>query len=177
MSKVEKIRLCEEIDHFLLAKKCLGGPQPVWTPSSRQYQLDAKWPIEEEGGVSRAYLAFRYNRISTNQPSVSLIYEHKKVCRVDVKPPDEYDGNPPQAQKFGLPAKVYGTHVHRWRHNREYVLEVLPLNEWEIPIKEEISQSTQMLGHLLAFICDECGIDFTSAQRDFCPPSKEDLFR
>lgn len=177
MSKSDKARLCVEIDEFLKAKKCLVGPQPVWRPSGRADQLDARWPIEEATNVSRAHLAFRYNRISTNEPSVSLIYERKKVCRVDVKPSDEYDGNPPQARRFGLPAKVFGTHIHRWEHNREYVLECLPPDEWEIPIKEPISQATQMLGHLLAMICTQCAIDFSPEQRDLNPPSREDFFR
>lgn len=177
MGKSDKARLCAEIDVFLKAKKSLSGPQPVWRPNGRPDQLDAKWPIEEEGGVYRAHLAFRYNRVSTNQPSVSLVYERKKVCRVDVKPTDEYDGNPPQARRFGLPAKVFGTHIHRWEHNREYVLECLPPDEWDIPIKEEISQTTQMLGHILALICTNCDIDFTPEQRDLNPPSREDLFR
>lgn len=177
MGKNDKHRLCAEIDEFLRASKRLSGPHPVWRPNGRPDQLDARWAIEEAGGVSRAHLAFRYNRVSTNQPSVSLIYDRKKVCRVDVKAPDEYDGNPPQARKFGLPAKVYGTHIHRWEHNREYVLECLPPDEWDIPIKEEISQSTQMLGHILALICDQCGIEFSPEQRDLNPPSREDLFR
>ncbi len=176
MSKNNKLRLCAEIDEFLRAKKSLSGPQPVWRSNGQPDRLDAKWAIEETGGISRAYLAFRFNRVSTNQPSVSVIYEGKNVCRVDVKPQDEYDGNPWQARKFGLPGKVYGTHIHRWEHNREYVMECLPPDEWDNPIKEEISQSTQTLKHILALICDQCGINFTPEQRDLNPPSREDLF-
>lgn len=176
MGKSDKLRLCAEIDEFLKAEKSLRGLQPVWRPNGQPDRLDAKWVIEETGGISRAYLAFRYNRVSTNQPSVSVIYEGKNVCRVDVKPQDEYDGNPWQARKFGLPGKVYGTHIHRWEHNREYILECLPPDEWDNPIKEEISQSTQTLKHILALICDQCSIDFTPEQRDLNPPSREDLF-
>ncbi len=177
MSKAEKARLCSEIDVFLSVPKFLRGPQPIWRANGRQDQLDAKWVIEEEGGISRAHLAFRYNRVSTNKPSVSLIYERKKVCRVDVKPAQEWDGNPPQARKLGLPANVFGPHIHRWEHNRQYVLESLPPDEWDIPIKEPISQSTQTLRHILAFICDTCQIQCTPEQRDLKPPSQEDLFR
>lgn len=177
MSKADKARLCAEIDAFLSTPKFLKGPQPTWRPNGRQDQLDARWPVEETGGISRAHLAFRYNRVSTNEPSVSLIYQRRKVCRVDVKPTEEWDGNPPQAMKLGLPGQVFGPHIHRWEHNREYVLEHLPPDEWEIPIKEPISHSTQMLGHILAFICDECQIQFTSEQRDLVPPSREDLFK
>jgi hypothetical protein len=74
MALGDKVRLCAAIDEFLRTKKRLSGLQPVWRPNGRPDQLDARWPIEEEPGVSRAHLAFRYNRISTNQPSVSLIY-------------------------------------------------------------------------------------------------------
>lgn len=176
MRKKDKIRLCGEIDTFLLAQKHLKGEHPIWRPNGRLDQLDAKWPIEEHGAVSRSHLAFRYNRVSTNEPSVSLIYMGKKVCRIDIKPDDDWDGNPPQAREFGLPAKVYGSHIHRWQHNKKYVLESLPPDEWEIPIKEEISQSTQKLEHILALICSACNIDFTAEQRALNPPSREDLF-
>ena len=176
MTRAEKQRLIREIDIFIAALKSLYGPHPIWRPNGRQDQLDARWPIQEGGGLDRSHLAFRYNRVSTNEPSVSLIYERRKICRVDIKPDDEMDGNPPQAREFGLPAQVFGSHIHRWEHNKKYVLESLPPDEWEIPIKEAISPSTQALGHLLAFICDACGISFTPEQRDLNPPSREDLF-
>ncbi len=176
MNKEDKRLLCEEIDRFLATRKHLLGPQPVWRPNGRPDQMDAKWPIEDDTGVSVAHLTFRYNRISTNEPSASLIYKRKKVCRVDVKPPYEYDANPPQAMRLGLPARVFGTHIHLWENNREYVLECLPLNEWEIPIKVQVSQSTQSLNHILPLICNSCRIDFTPEQRDLTPPRKEDLF-
>ena len=176
MNRSDKEKLCYEIDDFLTCDKWLVGSHPIWRENGRADQLDAKWVIEETGNVSNAHLAFRYNRVSTEQPSVSLIYKRKKVCRVDVKPQDESDGNPMQAAKFDLPPRVFGTHVHLWKYNREYVLDCLPPNEWEIPIKSEISQSAQQLGHILALICSECNIQFTPEQRDLNPPSREDLF-
>lgn len=177
MSKAEKIRLCGEIELFLAANKHLMGPEPSWRPNGSSNRVDGSWPIEEEPGVSRAYLAFRVNRMSTNQPSVSLIFQGKAICRVDIKPADESDGNPPQAMKLGLPGQVYGPHIHRWHHNREYVLEALPPDEWSIPIKEGISATTQTLGHILAMICTQCDIGFTPAQRDVCLPARESLFQ
>lgn len=176
MSKSKKAELCEEIDNFLVASKSLKGTEPIWRENGRPDQLDAKWPILEANDVSRAHLTFRFNRVSTGEPSVSLIYKGKKVCRVDIKWPTDVDGNPLQAAEFGLPGEVRGSHVHKWEYNRKYVLESLPPDEWEIPIKEEISQSTQKLGHLLAFICDTCGVSFTPEQRELSPPDKMDLF-
>ena len=176
MNQREKILLCGEIDVFLRTQKRLRGPHPVWKPIGRPDQLDAKWPIEEHGSISRAHLAFRYNRVSTNEPSVSLIFERKIDCRIDVKPADARDGNPPNAAALGLKDVVYGTHIHRWKHNRSHVLYSLQPDEWEIPFKDEIAKSTQKLGHILAFICHECKIDFTPKQRNLTPPSKEELF-
>lgn len=176
MNKADKIRLCDEIDEYLGSPKSLKGQQPIWRENGRLDQVDAKWPVIEAGGISRSHLTFRYNRVSTGEPSVSLIYKGKKVCRVDIKPEAVSDGNPPQAAKLGLPPYVYGTHIHKWRNNRQYVLEALPLDEWEIPIKEEISQATQKLGHLLAYICSECSIEFTAEQRELNPPAREELF-
>lgn len=177
MSKIDKKQLCNEIDLFLQAHKVLKDQQPIWRDNGRPDELDARWPIIESGGVSRAELAFRYNRISTGQPSVTLIYRKKAVCRVDIKANDESDGNPPQARSLGLPARVYGPHVHKWEHNKQYVLESLRPDEWDIPIKEEISNSTQKIPHILAYICEECNIDFTPEQRELNPPMREDLFR
>lgn len=175
MNKADKIRLCGEIELFLAAPKSLMGPQPIWRTNGVENRIDGNWAILEDTGVSRAKLAYRLNRASTDQPSVSLIYEDNPICRVDIKPKDESDGNPWQARRFGLPAQVYGPHIHRWPYNKEYVLEALPPHEWDIPIKEEISPTTQTLGHILALICSQCGIEFTSEQRDVCAPSRERL--
>lgn len=175
MAHVVKLRLCAEVDAYLEACKRLKDPQPVWRENGQFDRLDAKWVIEEESGLSRGYLAFRVNRISTGEPSVTLVFQARPICRIDIKPPDDSDGNPPQARALGLPAQVSGPHIHRWAHNRRYVLDALPPDEWDIPIKEEISRSTQTLGHILAMICAECGIDFTPEQRDMHLPARERL--
>lgn len=175
MSKVHKIRLCGEIDDFLTTPKWLLGAQPIWRQNGTLDRLDGRWAIEEADGVSRAYLAFRLNRVSTDEPSVSLIFSNRPVCRIDIKSMEDSDGNPIQARKFGLPGQVYGPHIHRWDYNREYVLEALPPDEWQIPIKEQISPLTQTLGHILAMICTHCGIEFTPEQRDVTLPPRERL--
>jgi hypothetical protein len=175
MSQIQKIRLCEEIDEFLISSKQLLGTQPVWRQNGSSDRLDGSWVIEENEGISRAYLSFRLNRVSTAEPSVSLIFKKKPVCRVDIKSAEESDGNPIQAHKFGLPGQVYGPHIHRWDYNREYVLQALPPDEWQIPIKEEISPSTQTLGHILAMICSQCKIDFSPEQRHVTLPARERL--
>lgn len=176
MNRAEKVRLCDEIDRFIVAPKSLLGQQPSWRPNGTSDRVDGRWLIEEDIGVTRAYLAFRVNRISTGEPSVSLIFEGRPICRIDIKPADEEDGNPPQAMRFGLPGQVCGSHIHRWPYNREYVLEALPLDQWEIPIKEPISAATSTLGHIVAMICDHCRIGFTPEQRDLCLPARGSLF-
>jgi hypothetical protein len=173
VSHVQKKMLCEEIDDFLTTQKWLFGAQPIWRQNGSFDRLDGRWVINEAGDVSRAYLAFRLNRVSTNEPSVTLVFRGKPICRVDIKPIEDSDGNPPQARKFDLPGQVYGPHIHRWDYNREYVLKALPPNEWDIPIKQQISPSTQTLGHILAMICTQCEIEFTPEQRDVTPPTRE----
>lgn len=175
MSRAEKIKIWEEVDTYLAAPKRLKGAQPIWRESGQTDRLDANWVVEEDSGLARGYLAFRVNRVSTNEPSVTLVFQRKAICRVDIKAPDDSDGNPPQARFLGLPAQVFGPHIHRWEHNRKYVLDALPPDEWDIPIKEEISRATQTLGHILAMICDECRIDFTPEQRDTHLPPRERL--
>lgn len=175
MSQAQKIRLCDEIDRFLISPKRLMGAQPIWRQNGTSDRLDGSWLIEEDEGISRAYLAFRLNRISTDEPSVSLIFKKKPVCRVDIKSIDDSDGNPIQAQKFGLPGQVYGPHIHRWDYNRGYVIDALPPDEWQIPIKEEISRSTQTLGHTLAIICSQCEIEFSPEQRHVTLPARKRL--
>jgi len=173
VSQVKKIKLCEEIDDFLTTPKWLSGAQPIWRQNGSFDRLDGSWVIDEAGGVSRSHLAFRLNRVSTGEPSVTLVFKGKPVCRVDIKPIDDSDGNPIQARKFDLPGQVYGPHIHRWEYNREYVLEALPPDDWQIPIKEQISPLTQTLGHILAMICTQCEIEFTPEQRDVTLPTRE----
>lgn len=175
MSRAAKIALCNEVDAYLEAGKRLKGAQPIWRESGQMDRLDAKWVVEEDNGLSRGYLAFRVNRVSTNEPSVTLVFQRRPICRIDIKPLDDSDGNPPQARALGLPPQVSGPHIHRWAHNKMYVQNSLPPDEWDIPIKEEISPSTQTLGHILAMICGECRITFTPEQRDTYLPPRERL--
>lgn len=117
MDNAERSQFCEDVDAFLLAKKFLSGPQPPWEPGSRPNQLDARWPIEEADGARRSNLTFRYSRESPDEPSVSLVYLGKPVCRVDVKPKEDLDQNPGWVEDLGLPDDVFGSHIHLWKHN------------------------------------------------------------
>ena len=158
MDQHEKIRLCQEIDAFLMARKWLRESQPLWTASSRPNQLEAIWPIEEPGDICRAYLSFRHSRTSTTEPSVTLVYGENMVCRIDVKNAQSSDKNPALSLELGLPGRVTGTHIHRWEHNREFVLRLSSSERWNIPIKEEISQSTRTVGHILALSFVTCAV-------------------
>lgn len=175
MSKLSKAELCLEVGGYLACRKWLYGPQPIWRQNGDINRLDADWLIEEEGGLFRGKLAFRLNRQSTDQPSISLVFREKMICRIDLKPPTESDGNPPFAMRLNLKGQVYGPHIHRWKHNKQYILSRGPQDTWEIPIKEEISISTQSLGQIVAMICTENNIEFTSEQRDVTLPVKERL--
>lgn len=118
-----KLKLCDEIVVFLAAMKWLCGYQPTWSSRSRRNQMVGIWPIMEEGrDESRAYLVFSLFGTSLDEPSVSLIYRNWEVCRLDVKPKNVQDANPDYALKFDLPKVVFGTHIHLWEYNREYVL-------------------------------------------------------
>ena len=168
--------MCEEIDAFLAIVKWLRGYMPEWTPGSRRNQMVSYWPVMEEGrDESRAYLVFSIYGSAQDQPSVSPIYRNWEVCRVDVKPKNDRDFNPEYALRFGLPKAVFGTHIHLWEHNREYVLNELSPDRWRIPNKMPISQSARKVRHILPCICNHCGIYLNSGQRDVYPPRRKEF--
>ena len=111
---------------------------------------------------------------SMDQPSVSLIFLKREVCRQDVRPRDELDENHEYALQLGLPKTVSGTHIHLWEHNRNFILYMLP-DTWGIPIKIPISQSARSLRQILPCICSHCGIYLAPEQRLIHPPKRREF--
>lgn len=114
MNKSARKRFCDEVDEYLQTEKSLKGLGPVQSSDGHNNEMHFKWPIEERTGIERSYLDFRINRMSTGEPSVSLIYSKKPICRVDIKSASKSDGNPAEALKLGLPLEVNGPHIHKW---------------------------------------------------------------
>ena len=176
MTLDEKHLFCVAADAFLLAEKWLREGQPDWEPGSHPNQMIAMWSIDEEDrDESRAYLVFSVYKATRDQPSVSLIFLGREICRVDVKPHDAEDGNPAEAMLFGLPMTVHGSHIHLWKFNRAHILREKRPDEWNIPVKTPISRLARKPRHILACICNYCGIYATSEQRDFNPPKRKDF--
>ena len=169
-------RFCAVADTFMGVEKTLRGLWPKWSPGSRRNQMVGIWPILEEClDDSRAYLVFSLFSASLDQPSVSLIFLKRELCRLDVKPRDELDENPDYALQLGLPKTVSGTHIHPWEHNRDYILSGLAPDLWNIPLKKSISQSTRSLKQILPCICSHCSIYLAPEQRVIYPPKRSEF--
>lgn len=146
-------QFCAKADTFMAAPKSLRGLWPTWSRGSRRNQLVGIWPVEEDGrDESRGYLVFSLFIWALDQPSVSLIFLGREVCRLDVKRSHDQDENPEYALQLGLPKTVNGTHIHPWGHNRDYILSEMSPEKWGIPIKMSISQSTRSLKQILPCI-------------------------
>ena len=113
MTPEETRQFCAVANAFMATGKTLRGLWPTWSRGSRRYQMVGVWPVEEDDrDESRAYIVFSLFSASRGQPSVSLIFLKREVCRLDVKPRDELDENPEFALQLGLPKTVNGTHIH-----------------------------------------------------------------
>ena len=176
MTPEEIRRFCSKANVFMATEKSLCGLEPKWSRGSRRNQMVGIWPVKEEGRDEiRGYHVFSLFSTSLDQPSVSLIFCGREVCRLDVKPSDELDENPDYALRLGLPKMVSGTHIHPWEHNRDYKLTELAPARWNIPVKTPISQSTRGLRQMLPCICNHCAIYLLTEQRIIHAPKRREF--
>lgn len=175
MNEAEKSRFRDEVDDFITSPKCLCGPPPLWEKESRPDEVGIRWPVvAEDGDEDKAELAFLYRTESPEDKSVTLVYRKLPVCRIDLKPRDHRHINADRAESMGLPGTIFGSHAHLWLYNREHVLR-LPLAEWKIPVKVEISPNARSYVQILHCICDRCHITRTPDQLGIAPPTEEEL--
>lgn len=112
MTPEEIRRFCSKANVFMANEKSLCGLEPKWSRGSRRNQMVGIWPVEEDGrDDSRGYLVFSLFKTSLDQPSVSLIFLEREVCRLDVKRPHDMDENPKYALNLGLPLTISGTQL------------------------------------------------------------------
>ena len=109
-----------EIDAFLADQKTLMPEAPIWGPSVRPGELQAIWGVVESSGINRAELRFRCASLDRSEPSISLIFRRRLVCRLDIVPPHVWKPNPHGAANMGLPPSVNGTHLHEWEFNKRH---------------------------------------------------------
>lgn len=160
-----------EIDRYLADKnKELDGHQPEWAHAAGYGEFQLAWPIiERSTGITRSQLRFRIPEGSYHFPSISLIYRSELISRLDRKPPEDCEPNPPYAGNLGLPARVCGTHLHKWSDNRQHVANS---GRWELPVRRPISDHMTRLDQMFFWFCDHIGVRIQQDNRHLFLPEK-----
>jgi hypothetical protein len=164
----------EEIDRFLSARKGLDGPFPEWNLSSffkrdKNQEYEAIWPIKDDLGiVGKGQLRFVFRPWNRAEPSISIVYGQRKVARLDIISSQKGEPNPHWARDLGLPAMVFGSHVHKWEHNRSHILSQ---DVWDIPCREQLPPQVRRLPQGLGWMADYANIVIEPDQHGFDIPS------
>lgn len=156
------------VDAFMASQdKILDGSQPEWAfnPGYGDYQLS--WPIKD-GGRTRSKLKFRIPSDDPEYPSISIIFRNKMVTRIDRVRKSECEPNPPYAHRYGLPARVCGTHVHKWHHNR---LHVERSGIWELPAREPLTDNITSVKQMFFWLCDHANVIIPHDERVLILPN------
>ncbi|ESX55706.1 hypothetical protein NLY43_23900 [Mesorhizobium sp. C416B] len=159
-----------QVNDFLAGAKSLQGGPPEWTDSTRIGDKEAKWPIEDDIGIVRAHLRFRFR--FPEYPSMSLIFRGQPIWRVDVAQPDECKPNPHDAGKFNLPPRVCGVHEHAWYDNVDAVRN----SGWGgLPYRRPINVQVRKLPQVLADFCGRVNLTLSHDQRSFDVPAQRTM--
>ncbi|MFD0915643.1 hypothetical protein ACFQ14_04425 [Pseudahrensia aquimaris] len=176
MKRAIRESLVKQIDDFYEVEKMLAYGVPEWFENGRRYEMAAHWPILEPDGSSRAHLAFRSSRLSSQEPSISVIFAGYPCYRIDLKRIEVCEANPLTVQHIGgFEALVCGSHCHPWDGNRTQVLHQRN-GVWELPVRKNVSQSTRRLPQALAVLADYVRINLDGDQRNFDLPERGGLF-
>jgi hypothetical protein len=165
-----------EIDAFLASDKRLmdlGQPiVPDWKlgPNASHYQ--ASWVVEDAAGIARGSLKFRFEVTYRENPSIMLVCRSATIWRVDLAEAGMIEDNPHDAWKFGLPARVFGPHEHRWPDNRGHV----EGNGYsDIPYRRPLNPQIRRFEQALLYLGKEAKIHISPPQRGFDLPPQGQL--
>jgi hypothetical protein len=95
------------------------------------------------------------------------------VWRVDLIDGVVIKYNPPSAEALGLPAKIDGSHEHRWDDNRSLIASG---GDWTLPIRRPTKPQLRRLPQALAALADSINLTLGHEQRDFDIPPADSLF-
>ncbi len=163
----------DEIDAFLDEAKGLQGPFWGWQPGVRPNEFESIWPIENDLGIVRAQLRFRFSKMEKAFPSVSLVFRTSPIWRIDLVPNDACKLNPPGAHLLGLPPRVCGPHCHSWPDNREYV-RINGLGQ--LPFRRQIPVNLRRVEPIVHWLGERINLKVEPNQRGFDVPPAVDLF-
>lgn len=158
------------VDEFLTRKdKVLDGPQPEWTKNGfGDYQV--AWPIrEQESGMIRSGLRLRIPVVAYEYPSIGLVFRRKMVSRLDRANGAVCEPNPPYAQRYGLPPRVCGPHIHSWEDNRSHVAMT---GLWELPARRPVTDNMRRINQMFFWFCDEIQVMIPNSYRTLHMPER-----
>jgi hypothetical protein len=158
------------VDQFIANSKRLYGAQPEFGPSAFQRrgirEWQAVWPIADDIGVITTG-QLRFIARPMERHSISLLFNEQAVARLDFVTIAECESNPLWAEELGLPARVCGTHFHRWEHNRAHVLAT---GRWELPCREAVQPQVRRFAQGFPWLASQVNLVLNPDQRYFEPP-------
>lgn len=168
----ERVNEIFEIDRFLGDPKKLVGPHPRWGRSTffskSDPEMEAQWSIADALGIiGNGQLRFAIRPGKRKYPSVSVVYAHRPIFRIDLEEADICESNPIWAQSLGVPARVCGSHVHTWEHNRQHIIDQ---EKWEISCRVSLSPRIKKLDQTIAWLASQINISLEPDQHGFSLP-------
>lgn len=131
-----------------------------------------RWGILDKLEIRRAELCLTVDA-RLQKPSIVALFRRSLIYRVDLVADSECKPNPPDAWRFGLPARLCGSHTHPWSSNREHVIRD---GFRELPYRKPIQASAITLAHALAIAAEDLNLTVLADQRDVTLPPQGALF-
>lgn len=170
MAKSSRVLDVEAVDAYLAEPKLLTEALPEWTQHHIPGRWTAVWPIMDEAGIVEAsnHLRFVGKCDDPAYTSISLMWDNNRVHAVDMVPGQVEKDNPSDAsRRFGLPARVNGSHFHQWEHNRHVALAV---GLERLPYRSPTPKLLTRLPHGLAALAQQINLTLTPEQATFDVP-------
>jgi len=162
----------DEVEAWIGAYKTFDHYFPEWVESKGRCDWQTSWPIVDMHGVASAIAYFEANA-SFSEISISIVFRRAPVYRLDKINESEPEGNSLDAQKYAphVPAQFFGSHVHGWEDNREWVR---AKGAGEVPFKHPIT-APSTLELMLQHAATEVNITVPASFRDIGLPPQSGL--
>ncbi len=158
-----------EIERFLMEQKTVTDALPEWKDGDNVARWQAEWPVLDSDGVARegTRLVFTARKQHTEYVGIRLLLRGQQIFGIDLVAPQEAKPNPPDAHRYGLPARVHGSHLHTWDDNRDYALRV---GAGSLPYRRPTPTHMSRLPHALAALAQATNLVLTPEQLSFDVP-------
>lgn len=161
-----------DVEDWITSYKTFDHYFPGWVESKGRCDWQASWPIVDLDGIASAVAYFEADASFTDI-SISVVFRRAPIYRLDKIAETEPEGNPLTARQYAphVPADFFGSHVHGWQDNREWVR---AKGLAELPFKHPIN-SPPSLELMFDLVATEMNITVTPSQRGITLPPQSGL--